>query len=640
MAQTLPNGVVVPNADGGEQISATGVAEMRTLGSSVDTALGSKADTSYVDERAWDRGRVPTSTTDVLTLDAGAWTVPFAGWTTTLVNFPPGEFGYGVFKVATNAGENWKEITYHPVGRAYYWRTVSSTGGGMEPWQRWDQPYPLYGGQLADGSNWDTLYAPRTYQVSGSGSLADRGHTGFPPDATTNGTLTVKNGVKPGVNPWASQMFEQFGTNPGIWWRITRSAIHGQWNDWVLLTHDDYGHNSGQTNDILKEQFTLRRGGAIGIGNKAAVSFRFDHGLNNFNDIVLPLLEQYGFPSSQAYFTDMFGDSAYTGEDDQRSWADVREWAATKGVEPTSHSHTHGMVYGRAAIEQQIKGSKAILATEVPGSVVETYTVPGGGSNYFPGGGAPEDFYGSMAGRMILDTYAVSSGYLGGNIRTIDGTIRQGLRHVTLDDAANAAAAYSAIDRAVATRGGLVLMMHPSRIGYGEGYTTAAELEALMAYVAGLRDEGLIEVMTLSGITVANSGSTRRLNLALGGNFPADWSTRFTNTSGWSRGTSNGIAYVETSTGLTLNQSIAPGWTRPHRGIVMQVVAKVRSPDGGTARIGSTTAGVLHDVAVGTDWREIRAFVTMPEDGGGNFVVNVGRVSGTIQVADFRFEPV
>lgn len=39
MAQTLPNGVVVPNENGGERISTTGVAEMRTLGSSVDAQL-------------------------------------------------------------------------------------------------------------------------------------------------------------------------------------------------------------------------------------------------------------------------------------------------------------------------------------------------------------------------------------------------------------------------------------------------------------------------------------------------------------------------------------------------------------------------------------------------------------------------
>lgn len=39
MAQTLSEGPVVPNADGGEAISATGVAELRTLGATTNSAL-------------------------------------------------------------------------------------------------------------------------------------------------------------------------------------------------------------------------------------------------------------------------------------------------------------------------------------------------------------------------------------------------------------------------------------------------------------------------------------------------------------------------------------------------------------------------------------------------------------------------
>ena len=41
MAQTLSEGPVIPDADGGEQISATGVNELRTLGASTNAALAS-----------------------------------------------------------------------------------------------------------------------------------------------------------------------------------------------------------------------------------------------------------------------------------------------------------------------------------------------------------------------------------------------------------------------------------------------------------------------------------------------------------------------------------------------------------------------------------------------------------------------
>lgn len=47
MAQTLPNGVVIPEQT--EPISSAGVQEMRTLGTSVDASLAGKASPGYVD---------------------------------------------------------------------------------------------------------------------------------------------------------------------------------------------------------------------------------------------------------------------------------------------------------------------------------------------------------------------------------------------------------------------------------------------------------------------------------------------------------------------------------------------------------------------------------------------------------------
>ena len=42
MAQTLSEGLVVPTSDGSEQISSTGVAEIRLLGTTANAALASK----------------------------------------------------------------------------------------------------------------------------------------------------------------------------------------------------------------------------------------------------------------------------------------------------------------------------------------------------------------------------------------------------------------------------------------------------------------------------------------------------------------------------------------------------------------------------------------------------------------------
>lgn len=48
MAQTLSEGLVVPDSDGGEDISFTGVAEMRLLGSTTNTALQAKASVAQI----------------------------------------------------------------------------------------------------------------------------------------------------------------------------------------------------------------------------------------------------------------------------------------------------------------------------------------------------------------------------------------------------------------------------------------------------------------------------------------------------------------------------------------------------------------------------------------------------------------
>lgn len=413
--------------------------------------------------------------------------------------------------------------------------------------------------------------------------------------------------------------------------RLSQQAPVRPWDEDLQL---------GLANFLRREQFTLRRGGPIGIGNKGAVAFRFDHGLNKFSDLVLPLLEKYSIPSTQAYFTDMFGESRREGADDRHTWDDIRAWAATCGVEPTSHSHTHSMVHGREAIEQQIRGSAEILAEQIPASIIEMYTVPGGGSHYFRGGASITDFYDTAPGRLIMDTYAVSTGFLGGNIRPLDGQVRQGLRHTTIDEAKTMPAARTLITRAARVRGGTVLMMHPARLNHGKAFTSTSQLESILAHAAALRDQGQLELMTLSGITSAHSGSSRRLNLIYSGGFPNDWAPRFKNTTGWVRGTDENGAWVETSSGGLLSQLISPGWVRPHRGIIMQVVARVRSVSGGVARIGSVTAGLSTDARVGPSWREVRAFMTIPANTTGSFEVHVGRVSGEVQVADFRLEPV
>lgn len=150
MAQTLPNGVVVPNADGGETISSTGVAEMRALGSSVDGQLATKASTSYVDaevgEVALGANLPVRSTTDGEDLNNALDSQVIRHTVATGVqNLPPWDTSYSAagitfiqvlnVKSGTTSYASQVAYRYGPVPEMA-WRTSRNTTGLWQPWTK------------------------------------------------------------------------------------------------------------------------------------------------------------------------------------------------------------------------------------------------------------------------------------------------------------------------------------------------------------------------------------------------------------------------------------------------------------------------------------------------------------------------
>lgn len=135
--QTLPNGVVVPNADGGEQISATGVQEMRTLGASADSALAAKANTTYVDAEIaasrWWRGTLPSGDLNNVT-QAGQYALISGN---TYTNRPPGfaDGDAGTLTVTAGTGA-WgaQEIRGHGAAQYVATRATRATNNWWETW--------------------------------------------------------------------------------------------------------------------------------------------------------------------------------------------------------------------------------------------------------------------------------------------------------------------------------------------------------------------------------------------------------------------------------------------------------------------------------------------------------------------------
>lgn len=129
MPVTLPNGVIVPNADGQELISATGVAEMRALGSSADAQLAvAKAQvTSAVqavsDADAGSRARDAVLEAAIAGMEGmtyvGAWE---SGAT------------YRINDVVTHGGDSWARLTAGDAGEPgadpAAWGLVARKGDG------------------------------------------------------------------------------------------------------------------------------------------------------------------------------------------------------------------------------------------------------------------------------------------------------------------------------------------------------------------------------------------------------------------------------------------------------------------------------------------------------------------------------
>ena len=393
--QTLPNGVIVPNADGGEQISATGVQEMRTLGASADSALAAKANTTYVDAEV-------------------ANAIQVARFTKT----NPGPFDF------------------------------------------------------------DTMKTPGTYSL---GDPFPSGYTNVPEGITTASILNVYGSP---ARSWCAQELIQYGTNPRRLWRISRSTV--AWNDWVEVPAGS-GGSAMAANAARQTEFMAATGGAVDTGGKAAFALRFDHGWTNIKSKLRAGLIARGIVPGVASCSRQWDLEENSGA----TIAEVKSWVANGEFEILNQGATHGqamvnyvdeIVAGRAELEDQ-------LGTDVWGFAPPGESTWWGGFN----GGRADGWHDPAAG-IILSSHAYSLGYVGGARRVLDGTIRQGLSHITLDTY-DMAQARAQIDTAIAEGHGIQMMMHP-RILDDAGRISTADFLSLMDYVVAKRDAGDLVILT------------------------------------------------------------------------------------------------------------------------------------------------
>lgn len=532
-----------------------------------------------------------------------------------------------------------KQTQYvHGTGATY--ERMSSEQGGFTTWRDMGGDF----GTATENYDLDTL---------GEGRIA-----------LTNPThLTVLNrpsGAGPGMvlgfksrtfSIFRAQMYLEYagagGQGGKVWVRTSDSfTTLSAWKDLTAVAGAPVSGGTVAENAFANEQrkqwFIRRRGGFIGTGGKAAVAIRIDHGAANMRDLVLPDLTRLSLPWGMA----INPAPARIGlpESAGVTWADYNDWARSKGMEPWNHGHGHIQALTTAELQQQIIGGRDLLQENMPASAIEGWMVPGVGTNGYGGQSSTNEvgsFFDYEAGRLIMASHAVSSGYGGGGVRPQVGRLVDGQSHVGLDSVTSASVIISLIQQAQDTGGAIQLFLHPSQINL-EGMTTPAVLKEVWEFLAAERDAGRLVILSPSGLLLADPTTTRRHNLSRFADFKTrngrTWTTAWTNTTGWSLGADG----VSTTTGTTLSQNVPEALIKHCRGALYEIVAEVSSTSGATARIGSTTVSALKDVAIAAgQTREIRQYVTLPLGSSAEFNMTVGRVSGgDLTIKSVALQPV
>lgn len=287
------------------------------------------------------------------------------------------------------------------------------------------------------------------------------------------------------------------GTAGGLFENHTGNAAHTAWVGWRRLDGTTGGgitQGSGLAGfaNILRTQMFRDAMGPVTTGGKGAIAFRFDHGLSKFNSIMRPLLEARGIKYSLALSARNFN----AGENAGVTASMVNSWT---GAEVWNHgANQHQDESSVAGLTDQIVTGLAELQAALPNKQIWGYAVPGtGGSGQggFFGGATAEQFYETAAGDLILTNHAVSSGSMSGTSRRpLDGRIRQGMAHFTIE-AQTVARIKSEIDNAISNKTGNQLMMHPNLLNT-EGYLTTAQLVEVLDYVVAKRDAGDLVVLS------------------------------------------------------------------------------------------------------------------------------------------------
>ena len=557
------------------------------------------------------KGGLLADGTDINTLRTpNVYTVGSASSAATMLNLP---FNVaGEIWVGKNDGSNM--MTQRAIGRA--------SGGRPEMWTRtalsastWDVWVPdgQVKGALPDSTNLDTFRTPGTWIITTATSAATM--TGLPQinGAQVNESAVVHVVTFPGTST-GEQRITYAADSEGKYKkfeRVTKSS--SSWPGWQNATPSTTVSpvtpsmlaSAGARHALLQQQAYMRRGN-LGVQGKAVVSIRFDHWLNDMFAKVLPLMRQYMMPGSIC----LNSDNMSLDQNNAVTWQQVTNMALYDGIEVWNHGADHLTHTDEAGILDVIIGGQQRLQAAVgPKLIVDGFMT--NGSSYYNDynlGRGPSAFFG-IAGQAIQYAHAFSDGKNSGFMQPLDGKIKLGASHMTVEGSP-ASSAIATIEEVKKHGRGITIYLHPGLIDQPTGMTLA-DFESLLQYLAAERDAGRIEILTVSGMGVADATHSRREDLLTNTQF-ANSNEGWTVGAGYTLRSSGGkqlISASATAGNLYQNINLATrfGWA-------MGGVCELLVPARATGGVESVLRLQVHDTTDDTVFKKERLF-TLPADG-------------------------
>lgn len=287
------------------------------------------------------------------------------------------------------------------------------------------------------------------------------------------------------------QVIAYTGEGPRTFWREWRPGPE-KWSDWSEVGKAD----GAQKNEVALEyavrsdMAAKRHGYTVPTNGRGVVMLRFDDYPQDFIAKVLPLLRKYDLP---AYWACTI---RHVEQEQPTDWGTVQNWFLQDGIRIWNHSKTHSNSTTQADIQDNIVGAADYFESKMPHVAIDGWVAPGTGAEtpYIDFvGGQPASYWGTYAGRLIMQRHGIVNGGTGGYMQPMGGkAIAQS--HYTFE---RATLADFKKQVQIAEQGpyALSVMAHPKNLGTF-GCMSIEDFESCMAWLASERDAGRLMILT------------------------------------------------------------------------------------------------------------------------------------------------